>query len=396
MHILITSRTTDHLRPPDLLEPPSSEESHADQPVSHRLGPYSSHVHPSPVYSTALSPYYTLASPETTLILTSPSSLPIRLLSPFAPGILATYPLVDPFTEKWIAPHSILFSSPYSGHVTNTDEFIPANSLHFIAGSQNQISFFDVSRDGSGPTTTLATAPGNRKARRGGSLAMAGIVSCLSMSCDSILAAGTFSRGVGLYDAHGMGDTIGTWSLKDSEEGAGVTSIQWSRCGRYLVVAERGSNGMGLWDIRGTGQRLAWLNGRNAITMQRLGIALGNDWHGSHGQEHVYAGGTDGYVQVWNALGQKEGQLESDWCWKAHGDAVTGIGIHSCGSVVATCSGSRHDGNSEQVSDDRSPSKSENGATCSRLGEGHGTAIDNSIQVWGLEDITTANNERMI
>ena len=224
---------------------------------------------------------------------------------------------------------------------------------------------------------------------------MAGIVSCMSMSCEGILAAATFSRGVGLYDAHGMGDTIGTWSLNNGEEGAGVTSVHWSKCGRYLVVAERGSNGMGVWDIRGTGRRLAWLNGRNALTMQRLGIALGNDWQGSYGQEHVYAGGTDGHVQVWNDVGQKEGQLESDWCWRAHEDAVTGIGIHACGNVVATCSGSRHDVNNEQVSGDESPSKSENGAMCSPPGEGHYTAIDNSIQVWGLEDSTTANNERM-
>ena len=172
---------------------------------------------------------------------------------------------------------------------------------------------------------------------------MKGIVSALGMSCEGMLAAGTYSRWVGLYDGFGRGGDAGVFPVgADVEDevgrggGAGITQVVWSPCGRYLCVAERASDGVEVWDVRGTGKRLAWLRGRNAKTQQRLGVEV------TTGGE-VWAGGSDGVVRVWEGLGLAEGVVHpSGWGFRAHGDAVSSTTLHASGSVLATCSGQRH------------------------------------------------------
>ncbi|KAL8659380.1 MAG: hypothetical protein Q9226_000456 [Calogaya cf. arnoldii] len=277
--------------PPDLLT--------SNSPIY--LRPYSSHQSPEPVYSTAIHPSYALQDPTSTIYLASPRSLPIRLHSTFSSSILASYPLISKTTEEYIAPHSLLFSS----HHPNT----------FFAGSLNLISTFDINRDGEGPVERMPTIPSKRSNVVGGIGGVKGIVSALGMSSEGILAAGTFSRWVGLYDAYGRGGSLGAFELQrnDSsrlEAGAGVTQVLWSVDGRYLCVAERCSDGVSIWDVRGTGKKLAWLRARHAETNQRLGIeVVGNE---------LWAGGVDGKVRVWDGLGEKEGTIDSTWGFEAH------------------------------------------------------------------------------
>lgn len=152
---------------------------------------------------------------------------------------------------------------------------------------------------------------------------MKGIISTLAMSSEGILAAGTFSRWVGLYDSGGRGGTVGVFSLntdsctgQEEEQGSGITQLTWSACSRYLCIAERCSDGIDIWDIRGTGRHLAWLAGRTANTMQRLGIEVREDGE-------VWAGGTDGVVRVWEGVGRREGRVERTWEFGAH----NGMGI---------------------------------------------------------------------
>jgi telomerase Cajal body protein 1 len=148
-------------------------------------------------------------------------------------------------------------------------------------------------------------------------MGMKGIVSALGMSSEGVLAAGTFSRWIGLYDGYGRGGTIGVFETKGSQgvekdkwAGAGIIQLSWSTCGRYLCVVERESDGIGVWDIRGSGKRLAWLQGRYGKTNQRLetGLVGGEIW----------AGGTDGLVRIWEGLGLSEGDLNPTWQFQAH------------------------------------------------------------------------------
>lgn len=180
------------------------------------------------------------------------------------------------------------------------------------------MSTFDINRNGQGPFSRSPTTPSRRN--RGGvksQVGMKGIVSALAMSCEGLLAAGTFSRWIGLYDGHGHGGTVGNFQVKggglegeDADTGNGTTQLIWSSCGRYLCVVERESNGIGVWDVRGTGKRLSWLRGRMAQTKQRLGVdIMGSD---------IWAGGKDGIVRIWEGLGMAEGVVSPSGQFYAH------------------------------------------------------------------------------
>lgn len=220
---------------------------------------------------------------------------------------------------------------------------------------------------------------------------MKGIISALGMSGEGVLAAGTFSRWVGLYDSHGRGDTIAIFPLSspsdaDSERGQGVTQVIWSACNRYLCIAERGSDGISVCDVRKFDKRLAWLKGRTARTQQRLGVdVLGSE---------VWAGGTDGMVKIWEGLGMRQGAVEPSLEFKAHDDVVSSATLHPTGSVLATCSGQRHWNGSVPSDDDGMESDSSSDLSCgSSLSSNTSTTLlenksidisDNSMKLWAL------------
>lgn len=151
---------------------------------------------------------------------------------------------------------------------------------------------------------------------------MRGIVSSLSVQVEEggILAAGTWTRWVGLYDAQGTGGSVATWSIAEAADlhagigGMGITQTLWSGCGRYLFVVERKSRGVLVFDVRVTGQLVAWLEGREADTNQRLGV----DVFEAEGGVEIWAGGVDGIVRVWEGVGKTEGGVERSWEFRAH------------------------------------------------------------------------------
>ena len=321
-----------YILPPDLLTPPSPGKQH-------ELAPYATHTFPEPVYATTIYPSYALSSPESCLYISSPRNLPIRLLSPFAPGILASYPLVNPTTEAWVAPHSLLFSA----HDSNT----------FFAGADGFIAIFDLHRNGEEPSARLVTGKGRKRSKGGGAAAMLaagkncglgvrGIVSAMAMNSEGILAAGTFSGHIALLDPYNASTVVGVLPLP-ADAGNGVTSLHFhpepSR--KYLLASSRLSNAMHVFDVRKPTAPLAVLVGRQAMTQQRLGVDITEDGE-------LWAGGTDGVVRVWKGMGMEEGELEASWMLEAHEDAVGGLGLHPGGAgVLASCAGSRRYGDLE-------------------------------------------------
>ena len=283
--------------------------------------------------------------PSTTLFLSTPRAHPIALRSALAPArILASYRLIHEPTETYITPHSLHWMRDGS---------------HFLTGSDSLIALFDVSRDGQGPVSRFPTIPSKRKKIVGGGVGVKGIVSALAVSGEGLLAAGTFTRQVGLYDAEGRGDCVAVFSLASPDddhhtvvedvdlgkgaEGGGVTQLLWSSCARYLYVVERKSDRILCYDVRVTGRRLASFVGRKARTNQRLGVdvisipsststsfatpaaaATVVEGNGT-GQDDVYydhliwAGGTDGVVRIWKGppTGSSE-EIRPTWEWKVH------------------------------------------------------------------------------
>lgn len=213
---------------------------------------------------------------------------------------------------------------------------------------------------------------------------MKGTVSALGMQplshdnyatgASSVVAAGTWTRNLGLYDLHRAGACVATWNVSQAASlakigGRGVLQTVWSPCGRYLVVNERESRGLLVYDLRGTHRLLACLNGRDGQTNQRLSCDVFPGTNESVGGFEVWAGARDGKVVVWEGVGMQEGSVEMSYDFEvgARGSAVGGTAMHMSGSVLATCSGSwkfpdDEDDDDDQSSDSESESKSGSGS----------------------------------
>jgi hypothetical protein len=250
---------------------------------------------------------FDLQNSSVALLLSAHRDHPIRLNSALAPQLVASYPLVNPTSEAFISPHALLFTEDGS---------------RFLAGSESLLSLFDLSRPGEGPMGSFRTGRKRGSNFADCGMSMTGILSALAIEEQSgILAAGTFTRHVGLYDSRGQGDCVGVFCVKGTEAdvqigGSGVTQVIWSPCGRYLYIVERKSEGAMIYDIRKTGQLLGWLEGRQAVTNQRLGLHLASLSVAAN--QEVWAGGTDGKIRAWRNPHQVEGAQSVSFEWHGH------------------------------------------------------------------------------
>ncbi|ORY65178.1 WD40-repeat-containing domain protein [Pseudomassariella vexata] len=332
--------------PQDLLAP------HIE-PLS--LYPQSTIPLPEPTNVLASSPYFNLSEAYTNQLLVSSRDHPIQLFYLFPPlsshdnnsvshAPLASYPLTKARSETFLTATSLVWPAPGS---------------HFIAGCRNLLAKFDITRTGEEPLLRIKTIPSERHLSKGGGVGMRGTISTLSaqppdQNGGSLVAAGTWTRWVGLYDFAQGGECISTWSVESAAKetaladgsgstagtgGGGITQTIWSPCGRYLLISERKSRGILVYDVRVTGQLLGWLKGREARTNQRIqcDVFPGQDDFGGF---EVWSGTTDGTVKMWEGVGSREGANEPAWGWEGHGSTVGSTCLHQSGAVVATCSGS--------------------------------------------------------
>ncbi|RKF71912.1 Telomerase Cajal body protein 1 [Golovinomyces cichoracearum] len=337
------------------------------------LTPYTRHFNPAPISCVDVHPLFELSSPSTTYYISAPSGFPIRLLNALSPTpvLMSTYSLTSESTEAYLTPASMIFPS----------------SSQLFSGTDCLIALFDLSRNGSGPILRLPTVPSKRHRMKGGGVGMRGIVSALAAQPDQngTLAAGTWTRWVGLYDSGGLGGTVATWSVAEAADkiagigGNGVSQVIWSECGRYLCVVERMSGGLLVFDVRVTGKLVAWLEGREARTNQRLGVNL---FQAESGIE-IWAGGKDGVVRVWESVEKRSGAIESSWNWLAHQDPVTSTIVHSSGTVVATSSGQRRYPAVNRVSEDFSDT-SDSSSDITSFSACSSVISDNTLKIWSL------------
>lgn len=279
---------------------------------------------------------------------------------------------------------------------------------HFFTGTDCLIALFDITHNGSGPVTSLPTIPSKRHNLKGGGVGMRGIISSLSIqpqessSATYLLAAGTWTRWIGLYDAGGLGGTVANWSIATAADstakisGSGVSQSLWSSCGRYLFVVERKSRGILIYDIRVTGRLVGWLEGRAAETNQRLGVDCFSTTQGqaedsSYGirQSEIWAGGVDGVVRVWKWKGvgddeDGESGLKPEKEWLAHESAVSGVVVHPSGTVVATSSGHRQEFVDFDDGSNSDSDTSEASETSLHSTKRKGKSPDNSIKIWSM------------
>ncbi|TGJ80744.1 hypothetical protein E0Z10_g8029 [Xylaria hypoxylon] len=246
---------------------------------------------PSNVLSAA--PYFSLAEPWTQQVLVSARDHPLQLFYLSSPSYstaagsqspISSYPFTKVRSETFLTATSLLWQSP---------------GTHFVAGSRSLLARFDIQRTGGEPVARIPTIPSERHLSKGGGVGMRGIVSALggqpmdTGNGASLVAAGTWTRWVGLYDFAQAGECVATWGIAaavqgtathkmdvDSSDGQsenpdgiggdGITQTIWSPCGRYLVICERKSRGALIYDVRVTGKLLSHLTGRDALGNQRV------------------------------------------------------------------------------------------------------------------------------
>ncbi|RYP61765.1 hypothetical protein DL769_007571 [Monosporascus sp. CRB-8-3] len=401
-----TNLVSGYIVPEDLLAPKTS-------PL--HLTPQATIQLPEPSNVLASAPYFTLSEPYTNQVLVSARDHPIQLYylapnasSPTSPSHspAASYPFAKARSETFLSATSLIWPGP---------------GLHFIAGARNLLAKFDVSRPGasSEPVLRIKTIPSERHLSKGGGVGMRGTVSALgaqppeACSGASLVAAGTWTRWVGLYDFAQAGACVATWSIAsasdstDSETGeaaaqraiggGGVTQTIWSPCGRYLLVSERRSRGVLVYDVRVAGRLLGWLESPEARGNQRVlcDVFPGQQQDGGF---EVWSGtSTHGLVRVWEGVGMREGPHGPSWEWRAH-DPRSTIGaacVHPSGTVVATCSGSwafdddyrRGDSAAASGTDGGSSSEGNDSAGNSyRMAWMRRRNMESSLKIWSLAD----------
>jgi len=316
--------------PPDLLD----ESKHP-----HELVPYSVLQSPTNVQSYTLYPGFDLQEPSTTLVLSAPADQPLRLTNALDTSLTHAYPYIHAKTEAYIAPNSLAFHS---------------DGNHFVAGAHGSVAIFDTSRANEGPIALHITKPKDPK-RAATSMRDGGLIMSISISTDNLLAVGSSHRSVGIFASAGHGRCQTAFSVApecsdpDSAtySGSGVTSLEWTPDGNYILVGERQSDGIHVYDVRSQHRRVAWLAGRNALTTQRLGISTIPTASGLE----VWAGGVDGALRMWQNPGRVEGIQQPDAVLsEMHGDSIASAVWHPSGAVMATCSGQRTFDDADEVS----------------------------------------------
>ncbi|CRK12277.1 hypothetical protein BN1708_010420 [Verticillium longisporum] len=326
------NRVSAFVLPENLLEPNDE---------AHQLGSQSTLHLSEPSYALAPAPFFSLSESASQTVLTSCKDHPIQLHHLFpdegTQSRLASYKLIRRETEEYISAETLLWSWP---------------GTHFLVGSTNRLDYFDVSRTGSdGPILTIPTIPSKRHISKGGGVGMKGMISALSSQSPAIseapiIAAGTWTRWLGLYDVSRSNKAIANWSVRGvvndefgcKDDGRGIVQTIWSPCGRYLTINERQASSILVYDVRGSRQPVSVLIGRDGATQQRLSCDVFAA-STSHGGFEVWAGSKDGHVYVWEDVGSQQGVLDTSWRFQAHNSPIGSTILHPSGSVVATCSG---------------------------------------------------------
>ncbi|KAF2120985.1 WD40-repeat-containing domain protein [Lophiotrema nucula] len=332
---------------------------YSSNPSDGKLTPYASFKAHGPVRAFAPYPGFDINDSETTSVLVSVKDSYITLHNaiwdfsrlftanddddePPPPSIpvdistkLASYKLINHLQEKVIAPLCLTYNT---------------QGTHFIAGSLNQISTFNVEYTDN-PVHKIFSAPRKRSSGRGPGFK--GYVSSLDISSNGILAAGTWARHISIFDQEGLGNEITHFPIPSMVNdrpglvGDGVSQLKWSPCGTYLYIAERSSDSILIYDSRNFGLALGYCVGRMAMTKQKLGFDIWSAgdqdpyaaYGGSDASHEVWAGGTDGKIRVWRDAHLKEGPLDADEVLEVGDTPVVSTIVYPNGKAVAPASG---------------------------------------------------------
>ena len=161
-------------------------------------------------------------------------------------------------------------------------------------------------------------------------------------------------------------------------QAGGVTQIQFTPDGSFLLAGGRKDNEILVWDLRNPGELLAVLQ-RIVQTNQRIQFDVK--------ESMVLSGGSDGGVLAWDLTStprEEDKVIPPVLRWRdLHGgDCVNGVTFNPHHNVFASSSGQRHFSDPcEQFSPD------EDGEEKMDESESSGAKkVDNSVKVWAIID----------
>eukprot|EP01135_Chromosphaera_perkinsii_P007730 Nk52_evm19s967 gene=Nk52_evmTU19s967 len=342
------------------------------------------------IYDFAWYPLMDSMNPATCCAICSVRDGPMHLVDCYDGSLRATYGAYNHLDEVTTAM-SVQFGTPIRFASSEERELGGEEEVFsglwcdkLFSGYENCVRIFDISRPGRECTQTFTTVKCNKQ----WSFGQRGIISCFAMSpTESIFAAGCYDRTVGIYDVR----TNALMHLLANDHLGGVTHVQFTPCGRYILSGARKDGKLICTDVRNMDAPLFQLE-RRVDTHQRVLFDI--DPSGS-----VLASGNQGGSLVLYDLKliiQTAGlqETEMDNVRKSIGGLHGGNCVNSVGfnprvpGMLMTASGQRHLEQWSSDSESDSEEEEEEGGKKSykRVPKnGHSSPLENSVRIWTLE-----------
>ncbi|KAJ2835540.1 hypothetical protein FBU31_001599 [Coemansia sp. 'formosensis'] len=249
-------------------------------------------------------PYMHAQAPETCCLVESTRDHPVHLRDTLTGRVRASYRAHDD-KDTLLSATALAFD----------------NAQCFVAGVGAGLARFDLLRPGM-PVAQQGLSPA-RRSRDG----MKGLVSCVALGGEGLVACATFAGHVGLRRAADLGD-VASWRVPVEYRGAGVTDLCWAGP-TLLWAAQRRARYLVAWDVRDLRSPVATVE-RPAGTAQRMTLAVDGT------ARHLVAGTMDGALMLYDTATGTSRE------WAAADDVVAAVAAHPHYPLVATASGQRH------------------------------------------------------
>ncbi|KAI6651972.1 hypothetical protein LOD99_4517 [Oopsacas minuta] len=262
---------------------------------------------PEIVYDYAWYPAMCSEAPLTCCLVTTSRDCPVHLWDAYTGSVRCSYLPYD-HVQELHAPYSVCFS---------------ADGDYIICGMKHYLKVFHTAIPGS-YSTNIQLVLGKKHIPNN-------IVSTVTTRGSAILF-GSFGGNVGL-----VGET-GKIELLLEAHTQGVTHIDVTADGNYVVAGGRKNNNIFIWDLRNTTQFVAKLN-RISLTSQKIYFDIDKS-------NSIVSGNQDGNISVWSEYTWKSHRenlngISPDSQILAHKDSVNGISVHPSRGLIASASGER-------------------------------------------------------
>ena len=264
---------------------------------------------PEIIYDYAWYPGMSSCAPLTCCLASACRDCPVHLWDAYTGLVRCSYVPYN-HVQEIHAPYSLCFSP---------------NGDYIICGMKHHIKYFNTAIPGS-QYTDIQLANGKKQVPNN-------IVSTLATHANSGIVFGTFGGNIGLV---GENEKVEILFQAHPE---GVTHIELTVDGNYLVAGGRKNNNILIWDLRNPTHIFAKLL-RISPTSQRIYFNI------DHTSNQITSGNQDGKVSIWSENTWKSNrentnEISPDFDFKAHEDSVNGVSVHPSKDFVASASGEK-------------------------------------------------------